>query len=165
MTVDARESFSCAVVCVAEGVAIRTRADSRRPVWFPIVTDTARCDLTSGGRFARRRVTRVATVVCDEVRGNEKTSAAIEGCVMTTRAASLRASGPRVVLRVIEFEVEGFVEPDWKSFERRVVAVDVCVTDRAHRHLGRRELAAVTVCAGFVTRKAWCGRVVGALVT
>ena len=165
MTVGAGETLSGAVIGMAEGVAIRARSYSRGPVWFSIVTDTARCDLTSGGRFARRRVARVATIVCNEVRGNEKTSAAIEGGVMTTRAASLRSSGPGVVLRVIEFDVEGFVEPHWKRFEGRVVAADICVTDRAHRHLGRRELAAVTVGARFMTRKAWRGRVVGALVT
>jgi hypothetical protein len=76
---------------------------------------------------------------------------------MTTGAALLRASGPGVVLRVIEFDVEGFVEPRRKGFERRIVAADVCVTDRAHRYLWRRELAAMTISAGFVTRKAWCG--------
>ena len=84
---------------------------------------------------------------------------------MTTGAAFLRASSTGIVLRVIEFDVEGFVEPRRKRFERRVVAADVCVTDRAHRYLWRRELAAVTICAGLVTRKAWCGGVVRALVT
>ena len=129
------------------------------------MTDAARCDLASGGRFARWRVTRVATVVRGEVHGNEETSAAIERCAMTTRAASLRASGPGVVLRVIEFDVEGFVEPDWKNFERRVAAADIRVTDRAHRHLRCRELAAVTIGACFVTGKAWRGGVVGSFVT
>jgi hypothetical protein len=75
---------------------------------------------------------------------------------MTTGAASLRASGPGVVLRVIEFDVEGFVEPHWKVFERWVVAADICVTDRAHRDLWRRELATVTISAGFVTGEARC---------
>jgi hypothetical protein len=95
--------------------------------------------------------------VCDEVRGNEETSAAIERCAMTTRAASLRASGAGVVLRVIEFDVEGFIEPHRKVFKRRIVAADICVTDRAHRHLRCSELAAVTISAGFVTGEAWRG--------
>ena len=75
---------------------------------------------------------------------------------MTTRAASLRASGAGVMLRVIEFDVEGFVEPHREVFERWVAAADICVTDRAHRHLRCGELAAVTISAGFVTREAWC---------
>ena len=100
-------------------------------------------------------MTGVASVVCVEIGGNEKSGAAIERCAMTIRAASLRAGGAGIVLRVIEFDVEGFVEPRRKRFERRVVAADVCVTDRAHRYLWRRELTAVTICAGFVTRKAW----------
>jgi hypothetical protein len=56
-------------------------------------------------------VTGVTTIVRDEVRGDEKTSTAVECSTMTTRAASLRPSGAGVVLRVIEFDVEGFVEP------------------------------------------------------
>ena len=103
--------------------------------------------------------------MCGEVRGNEETSAAIERCAMTARAASLRASGAGIVLRVIEFDVEGFVESNRKVFERRVVAADVCMTDRAHRHLRRGELAAMTIGARFVTWETWCGGVVGTLVT
>ena len=78
MTVSAREAFSGAVIAVAEGVAIRARTYRRGPVWFLIMTNTARCDLASGGGFARRCVAGVAAVVCGEVCGNEKTSAAIE---------------------------------------------------------------------------------------
>jgi predicted deacetylase len=103
--------------------------------------------------------------VCGEIRGYEKTSAAVERCAMTTCTAALRASGAGVVLRVIEFDVEGFVEPRWKVFERRVVAADIHVTDRAHRYLRRGELAAMTISACFVTRKARGCRVVAALVT
>src|ERR1041385_6703632 len=84
---------------------------------------------------------------------------------MTARAASLRSRRAGHVLRVIEFDVECFVETGGKVFEWRVVAVDFCVTDLAHRHLRCRELAAVTVSACFVTRKAWRCRVVDALVT
>ena len=69
------------------------------------------------------------------------------------------------MLRVIKLHVERLVEAFRKVFEWWVTAADVCVTDRAHRHLRRRELAAVTIRAGFVTRKARRGRVIGALVT
>ena len=84
---------------------------------------------------------------------------------MTTRTASLRARRASVVLRVIEFDVEGFVEARGKVFERWVTAADIRVTDRAHRHLRCGELAAVTIGASFVTWEAWRCRVVGALVT
>ena len=73
---------------------------------------------------------------------------------MTTRAASLWTRAAAVVLRVIEFDVEGFVEVCGEVFEWRVVAADVCVTDGAHGHLRRGELAAMTISAGFVAREA-----------
>ena len=107
----------------------------------------------------------VATIVRGEVRGDEETSAAIERCAMTTRATSLWAGGSGIVLRVIEFDVEGLVEAYGKIFERWIVAADIRVTDRAHRHLRCGELAAVTIRARFVTGKPWRRRVVGALVT
>ena len=110
-------------------------------------------------------MTGVASVVCVEISGNEKSGAAIERCAMTTRATSLWAGGAGIVLRVIEFDVEGLVEAYGKIFERWIVAADVRVADRAHRHLRCRELAAVTVGAGFVTGKARRCRVVAALVT
>jgi hypothetical protein len=60
------------------------------------------------------------------------------------------------VLRVIELDVEWFVETRWKIFQRRIVAADIHVTDLAHRNLRRCELAAMTIRAGFVTGKARC---------
>jgi len=84
---------------------------------------------------------------------------------MTARAASLRSRAAGHVLRMVEFDVEGFIEARGEVFEWWIVAADVCVTDRAHRHLRRRELAAVTISAGFVTRKTWRCRVIDALVT
>ena len=52
-----------------------------------------------------------------------------------------------------------------KIFERRIVAADIRVTDGAHRDLRRRELAAVTVSACFVTWKTRYRGVVRAFVT
>jgi len=69
------------------------------------------------------------------------------------------------MLRMIELHVEGFIEARREVFEWRVTGANVCVTDTAHRHLRRRELAAVTIGAGFVTWEAWRAGVVGALVT
>ena len=78
MTVGAEEAFSGAVIGVAEGVAIRARTYSRGPVWFLIMTNTARCDLASGGGFARRCVAGVATSVCGEIRRDREANAAID---------------------------------------------------------------------------------------
>ena len=107
----------------------------------------------------------VATVVRGHVCGNRKANAAVDRRAMTTRAAFLRARGAGVVLRVIELDVERFVKARRKIFERRIVAADVRVTDLAHRHLRRRELAAMTIGAGFVSGEARRRRVVGTLVT
>ena len=155
VAVSARESFFRTVVCVAEGVTICAGADARGPVWFPIVADAARRNLASGGGFARRCVTCVASGMCAKVSGYEETRTAIKRSAMTTGAAFLRSCGSGVVLRVIEIDVERFGKPYGKVFERRVVAVDAYVTDRAHRYLRRSELAAVTISARFVTREAW----------
>jgi hypothetical protein len=75
---------------------------------------------------------------------------------MTAGATSLWARGAVHVLRVIELYVEGLIEAGREIFEWRVAGAYVCVTDRAHRHLRRCELAAMTIRARFVTRKAWC---------
>ena len=73
---------------------------------------------------------------------------------MTTRAACLWSRRAGHVLRMIKLHIERFVEAGREVFEWRVATGDVCVTDRAHRNLRRGELAAMTVGAGFVTRKA-----------
>jgi len=100
-----------------------------------------------------------------EVHRDRKAHAAIDRRTMTAGTTALRARRAGVVLRVIELDVEWFVETRRKIFQRRIVTADVRVTDLAHRHLRRRELAAMTVRARFVSRKAWCRGVVGAFVT
>ena len=95
--------------------------------------------------------------MCGEVCGDRERETAIDRCIVTTRAASLRSRRAGHVLRVIELDVERLVEACGEVFEWWVVGANVCVTDRAHRHLRRRELAAMTISAGFVTREAWCG--------
>lgn len=84
---------------------------------------------------------------------------------MTTCTTALRARRAGVVLRMIELDIEWLVEARGKSFQRRVVAADVRVTDLAHRHLWRRELAAMTIRAFLVTGKARRCGVISALVT
>jgi hypothetical protein len=92
--------------------------------------------------------------VCGEIGRDRKAGAAIDRGIMTTRAAALRFCRAVVVLFVIKFHVEWFVEARGKIFQRRIVAGRVRVTDDAHRYLRRRELAAMTISARFVTRKA-----------
>ena len=54
---------------------------------------------------------------------------------------------------MIEFGVEAFRKPGGKSFQRRVRAIDVRMTNRAHGNIGRDKLGEVTVRARFVSRK------------
>ena len=84
---------------------------------------------------------------------------------MTTSAATLRSCRAVVVLCVIKFHVEWFVEGRGKIFQWWIVARRVRVADDTHRDLRRRELATMTISARFVTRKARRCGVVGAFVT
>ena len=103
-------------------------------------------------------MTGVAVVVGRKVRGDRQTRAAIQGGVVTACATSLRPGGTGVVLGMIEFDVESFVEARGKTFQWRIVAGDIRVADNAHRYRRRRELTAVTISASLVTGEAWrCG--------
>ena len=84
---------------------------------------------------------------------------------MARSATRLWTRRAGVVLRVIKLHVERFVEARGESFQRRVAALRVGVTDEAHRNRRRRELSAMAVGAGFVTRKTRRCGVVGAFVT
>ena len=84
---------------------------------------------------------------------------------MTTGATIRRTRSAGVVLRVIEFYVERFVEGRGETLQRRVVALRVGVTDQTHRNRRCRELAAMTVGTGFVAREARRRGIVGAFVT
>src|ERR1041384_1057311 len=150
---------------MTERVTIRARGSGRRSIRFLVMTNSARRDLATRTRVTRRRVTRVAVVMRREVRGDRKAHAAINRRTMTTRTTALRARRAGVVLRMIELDVEWLVEARRKILQRRIVAADIRVTDLAHRHLRRSELAAMTIRAGFVTRKARRRGVVGAFVT
>ena len=84
---------------------------------------------------------------------------------MTTGAAALWTCRAVVVLLVIEFYIEWFVEAGGKVFQRRIITARVRVADDAHRYLRCCELTAMTISARFVTRKARRCRVVGSFVT
>src|SRR5689334_17295016 len=110
-------------------------------------------------------MTGVAVVMRREVRGNREAGASIHRRVVTTSTTILRTRGAAVVLRVIEVDVKDFVEARGETFQRRIVALRVGVTDQAHRNRRRRELAAMAVGARFVAGEARRGGVVGAFVT
>ena len=153
VTIGTGEALSGPVVRMTERVAIGARVGAGGPVCLLLVTDSARRHLAARVVFTFRRVTRVAIAVCGNVRRDRQARAAIHWCVVTARATSLRARGTSVVLGVIEFDVELFVEARGKTLQRRIVARDICVADNAHRYRRRCELSAVTVGAGFVTGK------------
>ena len=73
-----------------------------------------------------------------------------------TGSASVFGTGRAAqVLRMIEFHVEAFFESIGEGFARRIVSVDVLMTDRAHGNIRRRELRQVTDGAVFVSGKTW----------
>jgi hypothetical protein len=100
-----------------------------------------------------------------DIRRDRQAGTAIDRQSMTARTTALRARRAGVVLRVIELHVEGLVEARRKIFQWRIVAADVGMTDLAHRHLRRGELAAMTIRARFVSRKTRRRGIVGAFVT
>ena len=110
-------------------------------------------------------MTRVTVVVRVKVCGNRKPRASIDGRVVATDAAGLWTGRAGIVLRVIELDVERFVEACREILERRIATADVGMADHAHRDRGRSELAAMTVSAGLVTGKAWRCSVIGPFVT
>ena len=69
------------------------------------------------------------------------------------------------MLRVIEFHVEALVEPIGKSSARRIVPINILMTDRAHRNIRRRELRQMTSRARFVSRETRPGGIVSAAMT
>ena len=69
------------------------------------------------------------------------------------------------MLRVIEFHVEAFFELIGESLARRIVAVHVLMTNRAHRNIRRRKLGQMTTGAIFVAGKTRPHRIVRAMVT
>jgi len=82
------------------------------------------------------------------------------GCTSTRRPG-----GAVHVLSVIEFYVEAFIKLRRETFQGRVAAVDIRMTDHTHRDGGSYKLPGVATDAGFVSGKNWRRRVVFALVT
>jgi hypothetical protein len=66
---------------------------------------------------------------------------------------------------MIELHVEALFEFVGKSFQRRIVAADIRVADRAHGHVWRRELREMTSGAFFVTGEAGPRGIVRSMMT
>jgi hypothetical protein len=84
---------------------------------------------------------------------------------MTGCTPTRRPGGAVHVLRVIEFDVEAFIKLHRETFQGRVAAVDVRMTDHTHRDSGSHKLPGVATDAGFVSWKNWSCRIVFALMT
>ena len=69
------------------------------------------------------------------------------------------------MLRVIELHVEALLKLIRKGFARRIVAIHVLVTNRAHGNIRRRELRQVTSGTRFVTGKAGTNGIVRPAMT
>lgn len=109
-------------------------------------------------------MTTVTTVMRRQVRWNRESYSAVRRRV--TAITTLRRSRfALVVLRVIELNIESFIESRREIFERWVAALRVAVANQTHRNCRRRELSAVTIRASFMTGEARRGGVVGAFVT
>jgi hypothetical protein len=84
---------------------------------------------------------------------------------MARNATVSGTRGARHVLSVIELHVEAFFETCRKVFAGRIAAVNIRMTNRAHRNAWRYELGEVATGASLVARKRWRGGVVAALMT
>ena len=95
-----------------------------------------------------------------EPRGNRQPDAAPQRRTVASDAAALWARGAGHMLSMIELHVKALFEVVGKSFQRRVVAVRVRVTDRAYRDVWCRELREMAAGAVLVSREAGLRRII-----
>lgn len=153
------------MLCVTKGITKRARVCSRSSERLLGVTNSARSKLTSALSLAARCVTGVTLIVRSDPRRDAQCGRASTGACMTRRAT---ISWPRRsvhVLRMIELHVEVLVELRGESLERRIGAVHIRMTDRAHRTVGCHKLSEMAFGAGLVSGKMRRRRVVAALMT
>ncbi|HVQ38784.1 MAG TPA: hypothetical protein VMS31_14700 [Pyrinomonadaceae bacterium] len=105
-------------------------------------------------------MTGVALVMRRDTGWNGQRRGATAQPAVTRGTSGRRAARTGVVLNMIEFHVEGFVEPARKSFQRWVGSVEVRMADRAHGNIRGQQLGLVAIEAGFVSRKPRSGGVV-----
>ena len=124
------------------------------------MTNTARRHFLTIVRLAARRVASVTTVVRIQANWYRKPRAAQKRLVMTTVAAIARSRGAGHVLGMVKLHIEAFIEPRRKTLKRRLGALNIRMTNQAHRNSRSEELGPVTVGAGLVTGKFWSSRII-----
>ena len=116
------------------------------------MTDPARGKVASVG-LGTGRMTNVTATVRANPRWNGHCGASSQRRAVTSDTAAFGFRFPGHVLRMIEFHVETFVEAIRKGLARRIVAVDVLMTNRTHRNVRRGELRQMTTGAVFMPGK------------
>jgi len=164
VTVIAVQTLSRRVVRVAKRIVIGGRSRRCGRISLRFVTHAARSEVASVG-LRVRRVTGVTAVMRTDSGGNRQRGAASQTTAVATGTAAFRSRRARQMLRMIEFHVEALFESIRKSFARRIIAIHVLVTDRAHGDVWRRELGQMTSRARFVSRETRPGGIVSAPVT
>ena len=165
MAIGTSQSLSAPMFRMAERITKGARVGRSSRVRLLVVTNSARGKFPSRRRFTVRRVAGVTLVMGRHARGNRERRGASAAAAMAGRASTGRPGGAFHMLRVIEFDVETFIKLRRETFQRRVAAVDVRMTDDTHRDGGSCKLPGVATDAGFVSRKNWRCRVVSALMT
>ena len=110
-------------------------------------------------------MTGVALVMRRKVRRNRQRHPTPQrrGVARGTAILWPRRSGQ--VLSMIELQVEAFLEFVREGSERWIVATDIRVADRAHRHIRRSELREVTARAILVAGETGPRGIVGPMMT
>jgi hypothetical protein len=139
MAVSAAKSLASAVLGMTESESKSGRVGRSSRIRFLIVAYVAARDVTSV-RLRARSVTRVTLVVRRKSGWNSQRHSAPQRSAMTRAATIVWPRSAPHVLRMIELEVKALFESVRKSFQRRIVPINVRVTDRAHRHVGCGEL-------------------------
>lgn len=116
-------------------------------------------------RLRLRRMAGVTAGVRIQAGRYRQRRAAPQSRTMTAGATILWFRVAGHVLGMIEADVEILFEAIGKALARRIVAIDVLMTDRAHRNIRRGELCQMTTGAIFVTWKIRAHRVVRSPMT
>src|SRR5687767_3568194 len=99
-------------------------------------------------------MTGVALVMGRDARRNrQRRRGAAAEPAMTGGTSVWGTAGAGIVLGMVEFDVEILLETGGKRFSRWVRAIDVRMTNPAHRRIRREHLGGVAMKAGFMSRK------------
>ena len=139
VTVGTAKPLTPAVIGVTESEAKSGAVGRSSRVRFLIVTHVASCDVTPV-RLRVGGVTRVTLIVRNHSGRDRQCHPASQLRAVAGGATIFWPRGAVHVLRMIELEIKAFFESIGKGFQWRIISIDVCVADRAHRHVGRGEL-------------------------